>query len=203
MLRTLDRRGTLPHIVHIHSAPSEKSFLFADELAALAERHADSDDRGYRLHTNLDDRDGIFTLDRLDEVCPDWRERQSWVCGPPPMLEAAEEFWKDNDLEDRLHIERFQPAGFQAGESEAGGTVTFATSNKTAEVDGATTLLEAGEELGIGMPYGCRMGICHTCTLTLVEGRAIDLRNGEQHEGPNTKIQTCVSAVAGNCTLDI
>lgn len=203
MLRTLERRGTLPDVVHIHSAPDEASFLFAGELAQLARRHPADGEHGYHLHTNLDDRDGIFTLDRLDEVCPDWRDRQAWVCGPPPMLEAAENHWNDVGLGDSLHIERFQPAGFAAGESEAGGTVRFATSNKTADVDGATTLLEAGEQVGIGMPYGCRMGICHTCTLTLVEGRVVDLRNGEQHEGPNTRIQTCVSAAAGACTLDI
>ena len=29
------------------------------------------------------------------------------------------------------------------------------------------------------MPYGCRMGICHTCTLTLVDGTVRDLRNGD------------------------
>ena len=33
------------------------------------------------------------------------------------------------------------------------------------DVDGATTLLEAGEAVGVQMPFGCRMGICHTCVL--------------------------------------
>ena len=33
----------------------------------------------------------------------------------------------------------------------------------TVETDGATPLLEPGEQAGALMPSGCRMGICHTC----------------------------------------
>ena len=134
-------------------------------------------------------------------VCPDWKERETWACGPAPMLDAAEEHWKEADLEDSLHLERFTlELGGDGGE---GGTITFRNSNKTTEADGATTVMEAGEEAGIGMPYGCRMGICHTCTLTLVEGTVRDLRSGDETSGPNEPIQTCITAAAGDCTLDI
>ena len=64
-------------------------------------------------------------------------------------------------------------------------------------------MLEAGEEAGVGMPYGCRMGICHTCTLTLVSGTVRDLRNGDEFGQPNEQVQTCVTAAVGDCTLDI
>ena len=53
------------------------------------------------------------------------------------------------------------------------------------------------------MPYGCRMGICHTCTLTLVSGSVKDLRSGEEFGQPNEQVQTCVTAALGDCTLDI
>ena len=72
-----------------------------------------------------------------------------------------------------------------------------------AEVDGATTVLEAGEEAGVGMPYGCRMGICHTCTLTLVSGTVRDLRSGNEFSQPNEQVQTCVTVPVGDCTFDI
>src|SRR3712207_7170584 len=42
------------------------------------------------------------------------------------------------------------------GEGGEGGTITFRNSGKSIEADGATTVLEAGEEAGVGMPYGCR-----------------------------------------------
>jgi len=117
------------------------------------------------------------------------------------MLDACEEHWEQAGLEDHLHLERFSlELGGDGGE---GGTLTFTNSNKSTEADGATTILEAGEEAGVGMPYGCRMGICHTCTLTLVEGTVRDLRNGNEFSGPNEPIQTCVTAAAGDCKLDI
>ena len=85
----------------------------------------------------------------------------------------------------------------------ASGGTRRQTTGKTAEVDGATTVLEAGEEAGVGMPYGCRMGICHTCTLTLVSGTVRDLRNGDEFSQPNEQVQTCVTVPVGDCTLDI
>ena len=64
------------------------------------------------------------------------------------MLDAAEEHWEEAGLEDQLHLERFSlELGGDGGE---GGTITFRNSGKQVEVDGATTLLEAGEEAGVG-----------------------------------------------------
>ena len=58
------------------------------------------------------------------------------------------------------------------------------------------TLLEAGEKSGVGMPCGCRMGICHTGTITMNSGRIRDLRSGEEHFEPNESIQTWVTSPA-------
>ena len=67
----------------------------------------------------------------------------------------------------------------------------------------AITLDEAGDQAGVGMPYGCRMGICHTCTLTLISGAIRDLRNGAVSDQPNEQVQTCITAAQGDCVLDI
>ena len=196
MLRTLDRRGSMPDVFMHYSSPTEDRMIFRDELRELEAKHDGLTLR--ELHT---DSDGMLDLADLDELCPDWKERETWACGPGPMLDAAVEHWKEHDLEDQLHLERFSlELGSDGGE---GGKITFRNSNKSVEVDGATTVLEAGEEAGIGMPYGCRMGICHTCTLTLVSGTIKDLRNGEEFNQPNEQVQTCVTAAVGDCVLDI
>ena len=117
------------------------------------------------------------------------------------MLDAAEEHWEEADVRDRLHLERFSLALGDA--TSEGGVITFRNSGKKIEVDGATTLLEAGEQAGVGMPYGCRMGICHTCTLTLAAGRIKDLRNGEEFYEPNEQVQTCTTAACGDVVLNI
>ena len=196
MLRTLDRRGTMPDVVMHYSSPTEERMIFRDELDALEQKHD-----GFTLHRLHTDTEGMLDLADLDKVCPDWRERETYACGPGPMLDAATEYFEAQDLEDKLHLERFSLQ--LGGEGGEGGTITFRNSNKTIEADGATTVLEAGEEAGIGMPYGCRMGICHTCTLTLVSGKVRDLRNGDEYDNANESVQTCVTAAVGDCTLDI
>jgi stearoyl-CoA 9-desaturase NADPH oxidoreductase len=196
MLRTLHRRGTMPDVMLIYSAPTPEQMIFRDELQTLTESHA-----MLRLHEQHTDTHGMLDLRTLDRLCPDWRERQTWACGPPPMLDAAAEFWRAGGIEDRLHLERFSIE--LAGSGGEGGHVTFAESGKELDVDGATTLLEAGEQVGITMPFGCRMGICHTCTVPLAAGRVRDLRSGDEHAEQNESIQTCISVAVGDCVLSI
>jgi ferredoxin-NADP reductase len=196
MLRTLDRRGTMPDVVMHYSSPTPERMIFRDELTRLAERHD-----GLTLHQLHTDRDGLLDFASLDQVCPDWRERETWACGPGPMLDAAQAHYERHGVPDQLHLERFSlELGGDGGE---GGTITFRNSNKKIDVDGATTILEAGEQAGVGMPYGCRMGICHTCTVTLVSGTIRDLRSGDELGQPNEPVQTCITAAVGDCTLDI
>ncbi|WAC93013.1 ferredoxin reductase [Mycobacterium sp. Aquia_213] len=195
MLRTLNARKQNADIVHIHSAPSADDVIFHDELRGLQE----SQD-GYRLHLQLTETDGHIRFDELTDIAADWRERSAWVCGPTALLDTAEEFWKGADVGDLLHMERFTIAATDKGGE--GGTVTFAISDKTIEIDGATSLLEAGEKVGIQMPFGCRMGICQTCVLSLESGHVRDFRSGTEH-GEGDRIQTCISTASGNCTLKI
>ncbi|BBX17912.1 stearoyl-CoA 9-desaturase [Mycolicibacterium duvalii] len=195
MLRTLVRRGQLGDVVHVHSAPTAADVLFAAELAELQQQQ-----KGFRLTLRATRSEGRLDLSRLDEVVPDWRGRQTWACGPAAMLEAAERTWSAAGLTDQLHLERF--AASRAAAHGSGGTVEFARSDKTAVIDGATSLLEAGEAAGVPMPFGCRMGICQSCVVGLLDGHVRDLRTGVEHE-PGARVQTCVSAASGDCTLDV
>ena len=194
MLRTLARRDQIADIVHIHSAPTESEVIFADELAELARVHP-----GYRLQVRATRTQGRLNLDALDGVVSDWRRREVWACGPEAMLGDAERVFAAAGIRDQLHLERF--AASRAAAHGTGGEITFARSGKTVTVDAATSLMEAGEQAGVQMPFGCRMGICQTCVVGLVEGHVRDLRTGEERE-PGNRVQTCVSAAAGRCVLD-
>ncbi len=193
MLRTLHRRGSFPDVLMAYSAVDEDDMMFRDELRELADQH-DS----FTVYERFTDADGYLTPDQLDDVCADWRRRETWACGPQPMLDAIVEHYEEAGLDDHLHVERFS---LGATDTDAeGGTITFGDTGKSIEVDGATTLLEAGEEAGVSMLFGCRMGICHTCDVPLVKGRAKDLRSGEERvEGEY--VQTCISVAATDCTL--
>jgi ferredoxin-NADP reductase len=195
MLRTLARRDQITDVVHLHSAPTESDAMFGAELAELEREHD-----GYGLHLRSTRSEGRFDLSRLDDVVPDWRERQAWACGPEGMLNAAERVWSAADIADRLHLERF--AVSKAAVHGQGGTVQFARSGKTVTVDAATPLMDAGEQVGIQMPFGCRMGICQSCVVGLLEGHVRDLRSGVEKE-PGSRVQTCISAASGDCVLDV
>jgi ferredoxin-NADP reductase len=195
MLRTLLRRNQIVDVAHLHSAPTEADVMFGDELAALTAAQP-----GYRLRVRQTRTEGRLDLARLTQELPDWRERQTWACGPEGMLNQAEKVWSSAGIGDRLHLERF--AVSKAAPVGAGGTVTFARSGRSVAADAATSLMDAGEGAGVQMPFGCRMGICQSCVVDLVQGHVRDLRTGQEHE-PGTRVQTCVSSASGDCVLDI
>jgi stearoyl-CoA 9-desaturase NADPH oxidoreductase len=198
MLRTLAKRngiGGSGHVVHIHSAPTESDVLFASELAGLAAAH-----EGYRLSVRATRTEGRLDLSRLADEVPDWRERQTWACGPEGMLTDADRLWSSAGIGGRLHLERF--AASRGAVHGAGGTVTFERSGKTVAADAATSLMDAGEQVGVRMPFGCRMGICQSCVVGLVGGHVRDLRTGVEHEA-GSRVQTCISAASGDCVLDV
>jgi stearoyl-CoA 9-desaturase NADPH oxidoreductase len=195
MLRTLVRRNQITDVTHLHSAPTQSDVMFGAELAALA-----VDRPGYRLQVRETRKQGRLDLAALEQEVPDWRERQTWACGPEGMLAQAEKVWSSAGISDRLHLERF--AVSKAAPAGAGGTVTFVRSGRAVASDAATSLMDAGEGAGVQMPFGCRMGICQSCVVSLVEGHVRDLRTGQEHD-PGTRVQTCVSAASGDCALDI
>jgi len=195
MLRTLQRRNQIHDVVHLHSAPTGDDVMFADELAGLVEEHA-----GYRLTVRATRTEGRLDLRRLDEHVPDWRCRQTWACGPEGLLSSATRVWAAAEMPDSLHLERF--AVSRAAPRGQGGTVTFERAGKTVAADAATSLMDAGERAGVRMPFGCRMGICQSCVVSLLDGNVRDLRTGAEHEA-GTRIQTCVSAASGDCVLDV
>jgi stearoyl-CoA 9-desaturase NADPH oxidoreductase len=195
MLRTLVRRDQITDVLHLHSAPTAADTMFGAELEQLARDHA-----GYQLRLRSTRSEGRLDLALLDTEVPDWRARQTWACGPETMLKAVDRAWSAAGVGDNLHLEHF--AVSRAAPAGAGGTVTFAKSGKSTAADAATSLMDAGEQLGVQMPFGCRMGICQSCVVGLVEGHVRDLRTGAEHE-PGTRVQTCISAASGDCVLDV
>jgi ferredoxin-NADP reductase len=183
MLRTL---GAHDDVVVLHSAPAADDVIFADELRGrpgVVVRHTAEQ--------------GRLDLTELDVLCPDWRDREAYVCGPAGLLDAAEEHW--GEARSRLHLERFTPPVRSAGGE--GGTVRFG--DREVDVDGGASLLEAGEDAGVLLPSGCRMGICFSCILPLRDGQVRDLRTGEIHGEPGAMVQTCISGATGPAHLDI
>jgi ferredoxin-NADP reductase len=198
MLRSLDRRGALTNVVHSHSARTPDGVIFGRQLAGLAERNA-----GFRMHLQLTSRAGRMSPGDLEALCPDWREREAFVSGPGAMLDTLTEHWEREADPRRLHMERFQPViGGDPGDG-AGGTVRFSKSGVEAACDGGTPILVAGETAGATLPFGCRMGICHTCVGRLRAGEVRDLRTGDVFGQPGEMVRTCVNAPEGAIEIEL
>jgi stearoyl-CoA 9-desaturase NADPH oxidoreductase len=199
MLRDIVRQRGLNDIVHVHSARVAEEVIFADELHTLDMRHP-----GYRLHERITGEQGRLTPNQLDRLCPDWRERETFVCGPAGLLEALGEYWKHDGDPARLHVEHFQPdARVGDGERGQGGTIDFCSSGVQASSDGELPILIAGEEAGLELPYGCRMGICHTCVGRLRSGQVRDLRTGRVYGQPGEMLRTCINAPEGAVEIEL
>jgi stearoyl-CoA 9-desaturase NADPH oxidoreductase len=199
MLRSLAAREAIENVVHVHSARTAEGVIFARELHDLEHRFA-----GYRLHLRLSGEQGRVTPDQLDELCPDWSERETFLCGPAGLLEAVSERYESAGVQRHLHMEHFQPdTRVGDGERGSGGTIHFCASEIEASSDGEQPILVAGEKAGATLPYGCRMGICHTCVGRLRSGQVRDLRTGAVHGQAGEMLRTCINAPEGRVEIDL
>ena len=205
MLRSLIAEERLPDSVHIHYAPHEFDVIFGAEMQQMAQQHARYHLRQIFTHEygEFKQTKGYFSAEQLNRLCPDWREREVYACGPQPLVAALEKHYAQAGLSRRLNIERFRAELAEIPAEAVGGTVRFAKSGLAAQADASTNLLRVAEDAGLNPPHGCRMGICHTCNTKLLSGCVRDLRTGKVLNEAGSIVQTCVCATAGDCELDL
>ena len=199
MLRHLANNDELGDALLIHSAPTDDDVIFGPELREIAKEHD-----GFRLHEQHTRSNGRMGPESLDELCPDWRERETFLSGPRELIDATVEHFEREELKERLHLERFQPVvgGEDVDEGE-GGKIRFLLSDTDAESDGTKPILVAGEEAGLTLPFGCREGICHTCVGKLCSGKIRDLRTGKVHDQEGQLVRTCINAPEGPIEISL
>ncbi len=200
MLRTLCDEGHDGELVFLHYARTETDWLYEPEVRALARRHP-------RLRVEYRATRGRrpARLDRaaLAGVLGDAADATAAVCGPPSLIDAARDAWAQlGGAEGRLLAETFTPPSRTVSGAAAQGSLRFLHSDRTAPIAGGT-LLEQAEAAGLSPDFGCRMGICHTCTCRKAAGAVRNLLTGEVSEEEDEDIQLCVSVPAGDVALEI
>ncbi len=199
MLRGLEHDGELRDVVHVHCSRTRDGVIFAEELTRMRAEHG-----GYRLHLRLTGTHGRLSARDVQAICPDWQERETFLCGPAGLLDAMSEHWREHGDQQRLHTEHFQPdTRVGDGERGQGGTVRLCRSEVDAVSDGEQPILVAGEQAGVEMPFGCRMGICHSCVGRLRSGQVRDLRTGRVHGQPGELLRMCVNAPEGDVEVEL
>ena len=200
MLRTLLPARADADVVLIHSTRTREEMLFDQQLEELEQTYP-----GLHVVRRVTSEEGRLSLadkaDALNAVCPDWRSRKAYVCGPEEMLVAAEALWAREGVPHELSVERFTAARIPDPNSR-GGVITFERSDHELVTDGNESVLEAAEKAGVMLPSGCRMGICRTCLTPLQSGTVRNLSTGELCSDTGELIQTCITSAVGPVHLD-
>jgi len=202
ILRTLLGEGFDGPIALLHYAPDSERAIYREELERLAAAHPNFTlARSYTRAPGTGELDGHFSPLHLPQSDPDFTAAETFACGPPALLDAVRGTWA-NGLEHRLHVESFVPPTFLPVGAAGEGQVRFADSEIEVANSGAS-LLEQAEAAGLSPEYGCRMGICHTCTCRKRAGTHKNLLTGEVSSAPDEEIQLCVSAALGDLTVEL
>jgi len=157
---------------------SEDQIVFRGRLDALAQQFAprltvqhalEEADAGWSgLRGRLD---GPRVLQALGDPAAD----AYFVCGPEPMMDGVCAALEAAGVpRDRVRTERFayaSTAGIRIPEHAAG--LTFAASGRTMTARAGQTLLQAGLEAGIALPFSCTMGGCGACKVKKASGTVV------------------------------
>lgn len=177
ILKSVLATGT-GHCVLVYANRDERSVIFARELAALAQDHAD---RFTVVHW-LESVQGLPTPEQLTTLMEPWRRRPVFVCGPEPFMEAV------GVAAGELGIGSVCSERFVSMSADPFAALSTSTDSATAsvEVDGTThefawprdrVLLDALLARGVDAPYSCREGACSACVCRVRDGEVKLLRN--------------------------
>ena len=203
MLRTLCDEDYAGEVVFLHYAFTNRHVSYRDELREIDAAHDNvrvvlaftEQETGGDLH-------GLFHRSHLDEVAPWYAEAQTYLCGPPGLMTSIRSHFTSRRLDGRLHTEDFAPAPVEVDPDTVSGDVVFARTG-TAAANTGSTLLEQAEAAGLSPEYGCRMGICFSCTQQKISGTVRNVNTGALDADPDREVQLCINVPVGDVELDI
>jgi ferredoxin-NADP reductase len=175
-----------------------QDLCFADELRALAARWPN-----FRVEFQLTrapgDPSDRINAESLAALVPDLATKQVYACGSGGFVEAARALC--------VSAKSFTAEGFTPAPSVHAETgtaqVTLARSGRVLELPRDRPLLLALEEQGIRPAFGCRMGICNTCSCEKLAGSSRDLRSGALDDEARSPVRLCIHSAASDLTLDL
>ncbi len=166
------------------------SVIFLEALAQLKNAFMDrlqvyhflaEEDEEFDLFNGMLDR--AKCDDILDHLIDPADIAAFFICGPGPMMDAAEEALVARGVgRDRIHLERFTAgrpsaalaAQMQALTREAAGLTMLVTldgrKRRVAFDVGAGNILDSARQAGLPAPFACKAGVCATCRARVVSG---------------------------------
>jgi len=219
LVRTLLADEPNSHFTLFYGNRDSSSVIFLEALAGLKDRYLGRLEIYHFLDAEEQDIElfnGMLTRERLEEaipaLVPDAAEVDGWfICGPGPMMDAAEGVLLDRNVpKDRIHIERFtadRPPEAVAKEmaqlqtQAEGVTVAVTLDGRTRRVPFTQgNILDSARVSGLPAPFACKAGVCATCRAKVTKGKVemavhYGLTDEEVAEG---YVLTCQSVPLGD-----
>jgi ring-1,2-phenylacetyl-CoA epoxidase subunit PaaE len=167
-----------------------QSVIFLETLAGLKNRYLSRLEIHHFLAEEYEDI-ALFNgmLDRtkcgeiLSQLVDPAEVAAFFICGPGPMMDAAEEALCDGAVpREKIHLERFTAdrppealqAQLQAMSEQAQGLdmrVTLDGRTRRVPFDAAAgNILDSARLAGLPAPFACKAGVCATCRARIVAG---------------------------------
>lgn len=164
------------------------SIMFVEELEELKNRYMDrlrlyhvlsEEGQEVQLFSGMLDEGKLREI--LETLVPADTIDEAFVCGPEPMMAAAEQALAQAGVaKERIHVERFgTPAGpaaapVQVAEGAPRAEVVLIVDGKERRLRvpfEGQAILDAGLAAGANLPYACKGGVCCTCRARVLEGK--------------------------------
>ncbi|WP_051310903.1 PDR/VanB family oxidoreductase [Bradyrhizobium sp. Cp5.3] len=176
----------------LYAARSRRDLAFADELASHI---------GERLQLFVSEEGQ--RIDLAGEIAQLDRRGELYVCGPFGMLDTAKRLWREGGRPAALL--RYETFGNAGSFADAPFTIRIPRLGLEIDVPANRSMLEALEDAGVDMIFGCRRGECGLCVLPILETSArVDHRDvffSSEERATNGKLCTCVSRAASGCLV--
>lgn len=196
------------------------SIIFLEALAQLKNRFMDRLQVHHFLAEEAEEFalfNGLLDRAKCDEILETLvhpaEAAAFFVCGPGPMMDAAEEALLARGIgKDRIHLERFTAgrpsaaleAQMQALTKEAAGLTMLVTldgrKRRVAFDAAAGNILDSARLSGLPAPFACKAGVCATCRARVVSGEVeMAARYGlTDEEVASGYVLTCQSVPKGD-----
>ena len=219
LIRTVLREEPNSRFTLLYGNRDSSSVIFLEALAALKDKYLgrfviyhflDAEEQDIALFNGMLDRARLE--EAIPALVPDAAGVDGWfICGPGPMMDAAEGALLDRNVaKDRIHIERFtadRPPGAVTREiaelqtKAEGVTVAVTLDGRTRKVPfTAGNILDSARVSGLPAPFACKAGVCATCRAKVTGGKVemavhYGLTDEEVAEG---YVLTCQSVPLGD-----
>ena len=190
LIKTLLTEEPQSQFTLLYGNRDSSSVIFLEGLAGLKDKYLGRLEIYHFLDEEEQDIElfnGMLNRQRLEQalpaLVPDAGEVDGWfICGPGPMMDAAEAALLDRNVSKELiHIERFtaerppEAVTREIAELKAkaeGVSVAVTLDGRTRRVPFvAGNILDSAREAGLPAPFACKAGVCATCRAKVIKGK--------------------------------